>query len=373
MNQINWYNLVLTAVAILFIIALIPGAVGAADTTNISLSEASSTADTITYEIQLDNAENGVGTYTGLSVGVENSSVAKITSVTDEITGDTSSSTIASDGSSATWSSGIGGNTAQTGQVPIAKVTVKTDSAGTTKLNVTKVDVLGDEAGNPYSINNLGTTSIAVGETNTTSVILKQTSRADSQITYSVKLENATGGIGTFSSLTIKTNDTSVANITSVKAAHGGGTASKTINDDGSSATLSGGIGGDTINTGSAAFATVVVKTAPGKASISVDSIKTIGTEEGVKYTVSKLGTDDLNIGSRGPVFIDGGEASQDTDNDGRIEDLNGNGKASPLDAQTLYSNVDEAKKSKQNMRFDFNSDGKITALDSQALYSQLT
>jgi PKD repeat protein len=134
--------------------------------TTVSLSPSSAEVaveDTTTYDVVVDNAQGGVGAYTAtLSLG--DSSVGSITDV--ELKGDPATGTtnvdIADDGSSVTIDAALM-NTADTGSVTVATVTVAGDAAGSTDLSVS-VDALGDEDANAYSVAGTNGASLTVTE-----------------------------------------------------------------------------------------------------------------------------------------------------------------------------------------------------------------
>lgn len=365
-------SLVLTVVMVLSIVAIAPGTAVAQDaTSDIVLTQASSSGDKITYDVQLTNSSGGVGTFSGLNITINDTNVAEITSISAAHGGGSTNANVASDGSSASVDGGLGGDTADSGTATFAQVTIQTNNPGSALLEISNIDTIGNEPGDTtYNIASLGSDTIAVGNTGPTDVVLSQAANSNGTITYNVQIDNSAGGVGTFNGLNIQSNDTKVAKITSITAAHGGGTSTSTVASDGSTASVAGGIGGNTADSGTATFAKFTIQTNPGKASIDVTSIGTISNEPGSKsYTVAKLGRDSLNIGGTGPEVFPG-RPSNDTDNDGKLDDLNGDGASNPADAQALYKNTDSLNKSSQQNRFDFNNDGVVNIVDAQNLYA---
>jgi PKD repeat protein len=134
--------------------------------TSVSLEPTSAeitTDDTTTYDLVVDDAQGGVGAYTA-TVSLDDASVATITDV--ELLGNPSTSTsnvdIAADGSSVTIDAALM-DTADSGSVPIATITVQGDDAGSTSLSPS-VSALGDEDGNNYVVTGTSGASLTVTE-----------------------------------------------------------------------------------------------------------------------------------------------------------------------------------------------------------------
>ena len=111
----------------------------------------------------VDTADGGVGAYTA-TVSLDDASVATITGV--ELAGNPADQTtnvdIAADGSSVTIDAALM-DTADTGSVVVATITVEGGEAGSTDLAVS-ASALGDEDGNNYAISGTNGASIAVTE-----------------------------------------------------------------------------------------------------------------------------------------------------------------------------------------------------------------
>ncbi|GAB7095057.1 hypothetical protein JCM30237_22100 [Halolamina litorea] len=134
--------------------------------TSLSLSPTSdeiSVDDTTTYDLVVDTADGGVGAYTA-TVSLDDASVAAITGV--DLEGNPAEQTtnvdIAADGSSVTIDAALM-DTADTGSVVIATITVEAENAGSTDLSVA-ASALGDEDGNNYGITGTNGASLTVTE-----------------------------------------------------------------------------------------------------------------------------------------------------------------------------------------------------------------
>jgi hypothetical protein len=115
------------------------------------LSSEISVDDTTTYGLVVDDAQNGVGAYTA-TVSLEDASVGSITDVTlhGSSSGQTETVETAEDGSSARINAALM-DTADTGSVTVATVTVEGTAAGSTTLS-TSVDALANEEANRYDV-----------------------------------------------------------------------------------------------------------------------------------------------------------------------------------------------------------------------------
>ncbi|WP_251343662.1 hypothetical protein [Haloplanus halophilus] len=139
--------------------------VGAAGATTVRLAAADDVAvsETTTVDVVVDDASGGVGAY-NVTVALTDPSIASITNV--ELLGDPSARTsrvdLAADGSSATMVAALT-NTADTGDVTIARVTLRGDGPGSTGLDLT-VAALGDERGDSYTTDARATNLTVLGD-----------------------------------------------------------------------------------------------------------------------------------------------------------------------------------------------------------------
>jgi PKD repeat protein len=121
----------------------------------VALEPATQTASpgtTATYELVVENADNGVGSYE-FDLASSNTSVAAISSV--EVAGSSASDTlttvdVASDGSTATVSVGVA-DISETGDVTLATIEVDASALGSADLSVPNA-VVGDTDANSYTL-----------------------------------------------------------------------------------------------------------------------------------------------------------------------------------------------------------------------------
>lgn len=91
----------------------------------------------------------------------------------------------------------------------------------------------------------------------------------------------------------------------------------------------------------------------------------TVSAESGYEYTVTDSVT--VRLGN----VVGNGQPAGDIDNDGRYEDVNGDGNANVVDAQALFVRLDGPIVRNNTKAFDFNGDGGVDILDVQALYRE--
>jgi hypothetical protein len=105
----------------------------------------------VTYQVVVENVDDGVGS-AGFEVSVNDTSVAAVTDVqvNSGFPSTFTTTELASNGSSV-FVQVAGGDTASTGPVTVANVTVRAESVGAAALDLS-VDSVGDEAGFSYTV-----------------------------------------------------------------------------------------------------------------------------------------------------------------------------------------------------------------------------
>jgi hypothetical protein len=346
-----------------------------APSTTVSLAPTSGEAavgGTTTYDLVVDTADGGVGAYAA-TVTVDDPSVATITDVQllGSPAGQTTNVDIASDGSSVTIDAALM-NTADTGSVPVATITVEGETPGSTSLSPS-VSALGNEQGTSYDVTGTNGASLTVTEISTSVSLLPTTNEATvgGTTTYDLVVDTADGGVGAYTA-TVTVDDPSVATITDVQllGSPAEQTTSVDIASDGSSVTIDAALM-NTANTGSVTVATITVEgESAGTTSLS-PSVSALGTENGNSYAITgtngaSLTVIEVSVGNFPPVT--------DTDNDGEYEDINGDGNFNIVDIQAMFANLDDpAMQDDANLaKFDFNGDNTINVVDVQALFVEL-
>jgi hypothetical protein len=178
----------LVAVVVLSLPVGFVGSTAAAGDTAVEIGPETQTIDagtTSTVAINVTNADGGVGAY-GFTLNTSATDTLTITDV--ELAGNPAQSNveIASDGSGVTVSA-VFADTADTGSVSIATVTIQGETAGTTDLTLSNLEV-GDEDGNPYTITSTGDASVDVRESTTVQNATLSPASVDSGETVSQSL-----------------------------------------------------------------------------------------------------------------------------------------------------------------------------------------
>ena len=343
--------------------------------TSVSLSPANGetfVGGTTTYELVVDDAQGGVGAYEA-TVSLDDPSVGSITDVSlqGSPAGQTTNVDVASDGSSVEIDAALM-DTADSGSVPVATITVQGNAAGAADLSAS-VSALGNEAGNSYTVTGTQGASLSVTE-KSTSVSLSPTSNevaTGDTTTFDLVVDNAEGGVGAYTA-TVSVDDPSVGSITDVELQGNPaeGTSEANIAADGSSVAIDAALM-NTADSGSVVVATITVQgDAAGSTSLST-TVEALGDEDGTAYAVTgtngaSLTVTEITVGNyTSPVT--------DVDDDGVYEDINGDGEFNIVDIQGLFVNLDDEAVQDNPAYFDFNGDGTVDVVDVQALFNELT
>ncbi|RLM89321.1 PKD domain-containing protein [Halobellus sp. Atlit-38R] len=343
--------------------------------TSVSLSPANGetfVGGTTTYELVVDDAQGGVGAYEA-TVSLDDPSVGSITDVSlqGSPAGQTTNVDVASDGSSVAIDAALM-DTADSGSVPVATITVQGNAAGATDLSAS-VSALGNEAGNSYTVTGTQGASLSVTE-KSTSVSLSPTSNevaTGDTTTFDLVVDNAEGGVGAYTA-TVSVDDPSVGSITDVELQGNPaeGTSEANIAADGSSVAIDAALM-NTADSGNVVVATITVQgDAAGSTSLST-TVEALGDEDATTYAVTgtngaSLTVTEITVGNyTSPVT--------DVDDDGVYEDINGDGEFNIVDIQGLFVNLDDEAVQDNPAYFDFNGDGTVDVVDVQALFNELT
>ncbi|MFC6943261.1 CARDB domain-containing protein [Salinirubellus sp. GCM10025818] len=313
-----------------------------ADETTVSLEPAdqqTAVGVTTTYDVVVDNAAGGVGAGE-VAVTVDDTSVATITDL--EVLNDANVDALITD-STAEFDY-FGADTADSGPVTIATVTVEGAGEGTASLSIGPADgnsevLLFDEGGTGYDVTgtngatlevlpvqfDVDTTSApekaAVGSTVTVSATISSDGAVES--TQPVELLFDVDGDGTTES--IETQQVTI------------------------------GVNGQT----EVSFDVSV----PADASFGdrAYSVETVSDSAGgtVEFTPPDINGD--------------GNLPGDLNGDGLYEDVNGDGSADSGDAQALFAARDDTAVQNNAGAFDFNDDGAVNVGDAQALFDLVT
>jgi hypothetical protein len=186
--------------------------------------------------------------------------------------------------------------------------------------------------------------------------------------TYSVVVDDATEGVGSYTIDLAVGNDT-VGNITGVDLAGSPALTDVELNGSTASATAS---SAGLSQTGAVTILDVTVEgQAVGTTTVTATA-DSVGSEDGSQsYNIGAAGSATLTVtaaptlpGASGPV--------SDTDGDGVYEDLNGDGQFTPADVTYLFSNRNIPAIQNNAALFDYNGDGGFSPADITVLFNEL-
>jgi len=341
----------------------------------LSLQPAGSTAkpgDTNTYEIVLSNVTNGVGAFDNVTIAVNDSTVAEITSISTDV-GGSANSGVDSAGTLAYVNLPFGGDTNDTGDVTIATVEVTASATGTAGLKLTLTGDMADEDGKLYSVTAVEDGSMSV-EGESLDVVLdpaNQTVANGSTGAYKLVLVNASGGVGSFDNLTVSVPGTSVAEVHSIRS---------DLTDPKSGVTSDGATGfinvpsrDHNVDAGNVTVATVVVRAnGLGETTLSVTVTGDIADETGNLYRIGAVTGGTVNVTAPPDQSVtEDDKPPTNGDDDALFEDVNGNAEIDIGDIQALFQNRDTATIVENSVFYDFNGNGRIDIGDIQALFEE--
>jgi len=313
--------------------------------TTVSLEPVSQTGAvgaTTTYDVVVDSAAGGVGAGE-IAVTVDDTSLATITGV--EILNETVAKDLTETNSTVEFEY-FGANTADTGSVTVATVTVEGAGEGNASLSIEPTDgnsevLLFDEedASSSYDV---------TGTNGATLEVLP--------VQFLVDSTSAPGKAAVGSTVTVTANVTNDGDIESTQPVEllfdvdGDGTAES--------------VGTQQVTIASGATETVTF-------TVDVPTDASFGDRE---YSVE---TDANSAGGTvefTPPDVNGdGALPGDLDDDGLYEDVNGDGSANVGDAQALFAARDSEAVQNNLEAFDFNGDDVVNVGDAQALFNLVT
>lgn len=285
----------------------------AAGSTDISLNPAEETTEvgqTTTFDIVVENAQGGVGAFSG-SVALENTNAANI--VDAEVLGNPDFLNISGDGDEISMVA-AGMNTGDTGSVTVARVTIKGVNGGDTGVNL-KMNALGDEAGESYTITGVSDSLLHVsGESVSSSVSLSpqsQTVESGETTRFDVVVNDADGGVGAFEA-TMSLSNGGAADFQGVEFGGQAEFFDHRLTDNGDTIVFQA-AGMDTANIGDVTIAQVeVAGTNAGSSAVGLD-IEALGNEDATRYQVTEVAGGSLTVedggvggGDEVSIYLDG-------------------------------------------------------------------
>ncbi|MDS0279519.1 dockerin type I domain-containing protein [Halomicroarcula sp. S1AR25-4] len=313
--------------------------------TTVSLQPSDQTVTTgqaVTYDVVVDGVDGGVGA-AEFSVAVDDTSVATITSAT--VLGSGSSEIdVADDGSSVDVEYAFR-DTADTGSVTVAEVTVQGESAGTAGLTLAPSDgndavLVFDESGTGYDVT----------DTNGASV------------TVEAPPEPANFAVSNLSPTDVTVTQGDVVDVSATVENTGERTATQTVE----------------FRVDGTALASQDVTLDPGASTtVTFEDVDTSGLDPGEYthgvYTENDSATATLTVEDASlPPVGDFANAPSDPDDDGLYEDVNGDGAVDVVDVQALFANLESDTVQNNPENFDFNGDGTVDVVDVQKLFTEV-
>ncbi|GGN94259.1 PKD domain-containing protein [Haloarcula pellucida] len=295
-----------------------------------------------TYDVVVDDAQGGVGA-AELRIAVDNTTAAEITGASVADDSATEEIEIAADGSWVDLEYAFA-DTADTGSVVVATVSVEGVNAGTANLSLEPTDtnsevLVFDESGQGYDVTGTNGASLDV---QAVQFLVSDLSAPDK------------AAVGSTMTVTANvTNDGSVESTQPVEFridADGDGDLETVVTKQ------------ETIAAGATDQVTFT---------FSVPSDADFGPRQYGVFTAADNETAEIEFT---PPDVNGdGLLPGDPDDDGLYEDVNGDGSVDVGDAQALFSNRDSAAVQNYVASYDFNGDGVINVGDAQALFSEVT
>ena len=313
--------------------------------TTVSLQPADETTavgvDT-TYEVVVDDAQGGVGA-AEVRVALDDTTTATITNG-DVVSGSAAKEIeVATDGSYADIEYALA-DTADTGSVVVATVTVEGSNAGTANLSITPSNgndavLVFDEAGQGYTV--AGTSGAGL-DVQAAQFLVDDLDAPEKAAVGSTATVTAT-----------VTNNGSVESTQPIEFR---------IDIDGDGALETVGTTQETIAAG---------ETAELSFTVSVPADAAFGLRQHGIFTAADNAT--AAIAFTPPDVTGDGSLPGDPDVDSLYEDVNGDGEVNVGDAQALFSNRDSSAIQENAAVYDFNNDGVVNVGDTQALFIEVT
>jgi hypothetical protein len=353
--------------------------VGAVDVTVGPGTDSLAVGDTPTYDVTVAGIDPDVASV-DFELVSSDASVLAITGVSAPA--GTPTVTVAQDGSSATVSiTGIGATSTSS---VVATVSASANAVGLAELNISGTPTIQTSSGLAYPVTPVQGTSV----TSTGSLALAVGPGTDGSLqptnttTYNVTATGDLGDVGSFS-LDIASSNTTVLQVTGVSAS---GTLDATVAPDGSSvsvnvtgASISGTPGSPVI------IAQVsVIANATGEATLNISGSPAVATTGGIDYTVAGVSGTVVTVStdSLPAEFQDGipgsstGLPPQDTNGDGKLDDMTGDGRFTFQDVIEFVfalDNIRNANLSPQAIALlDQDDSGSVTFVDVIDLVFQL-
>ena len=326
-----------------------------------------STGESATYEVvaTADGAIQGAS----VSVGLTDAAPAIVTAAAPAPDAPFSGASVGPDNETASLEAGYTDAKDATDGLLVGTVTLDGVAAGETTLSVTDA-TLTDESGE-YTIDRLGEGRLTVTDARPSATVGVDPSNASvaagSNATYEV-VATADGPV-TDLSLSVALTDNATASVAGIAPGEGATAESVTIGADDGSASLAGSYADGADAADGLVLATVRLSgVAAGETNLTVAGATL--TDGSVEYEITTGGEGRLVVTEPSPV-VTGGNPAADLDDDGRYEDVDGNGVADLFDALTYFNERDSDAIRNNPSLFDFDGDGDVGDLfDALALWN---
>jgi uncharacterized membrane protein len=313
--------------------------------TTVSLQPADQTTAvgvTATYDIVVEDADGGVGA-AEVGVAVDDPGVATITDASAVDANASEDVDIAADGSSVDLEYAFA-DTADTGSVTIATVSLEGSGAGTANLSLESTGandevLVFDEEGLGYDVTgtNGATVDVQAVQFLVDDLEAPEKAAVGSDVTVTANVTND-GAVESTQPVEFRIDVDADGELETVE------TEPKTIAPG---------------------------ETAQVSFTVSVPEDASLGPRQHGVFTAADNATAEIEFT---PPDVNGdGLLPGDLDGDGLYEDVNGDGELNTGDAQALFSNRDAPAVQNNAGAFDFNGDGSVNTGDAQALFNEVT
>jgi hypothetical protein len=193
--------------------------------------------------------------------------------------------------------------------------------------------------------------------------------------THEIQVGDASSGVGAYT-LTVATNNTSAVQIVdATPAGNPSFVQSPILSTDNSTATLEVAYGTSGLSAGT--DVTIGTVTLEGQANGSANITLTVSriddnTAQQNSYTVTNTPVNTtVRVGPRNPTVI-GSKPATDTDGDGKLDDIDGNGVSNIFDVQALFQNLQADPIQNNPDLFNFDGKGGVDIFDVQRLFGSI-
>lgn len=263
------------------------------------------------------------------------------------------------------------------GDLTLASFTVNGNELGTTDLTVEDVTIKNetDDAYTPREITNATATVESQGGTASIEVRPReQEVPSGSETTLDVVVLDPGQGVSAYD-MNISVNDTQVGELFEFNHTNQPLVDQSKVLAGNSTVMLSAALGSNTFDPGAeVVIANITLQTNNvGAVEISVESGAGVSHNSDGQYDITNR-IDGVVTAKAGPPPIVGDTNPKDPDNDGKYEDINGDGNVNIFDIQNLFENLQNPDVTDNGQYFNFNGDSQdnVNVFDVQALFEEL-